>query len=155
MKRNFDVSLFLGCCVISIVIAGWIISQEFDYLPNSNYAALWICSVCKGEYTYPIKDRRIGDVVCPYCNDMKVLPGFNSFKVRQEKLMKEWEFKANYLTTYPDHILSNYPKDVWWRCQKCDYTFKMSPKRRIYLHKRRMEACPFCKGRRQKRHYNM
>ena len=30
MKKNFDMSLFLGCCVISIgiIIAGWLISKE-------------------------------------------------------------------------------------------------------------------------------
>lgn len=30
MKKNFDVSLFLGCCVISvgIIVAGWLISKE-------------------------------------------------------------------------------------------------------------------------------
>ena len=29
-KKNFDMSLFLGCCVISIgiIIAGWLISKE-------------------------------------------------------------------------------------------------------------------------------
>ena len=30
MKKNFDLSLFLGCCVISvgIIVAGWLISKE-------------------------------------------------------------------------------------------------------------------------------
>ena len=30
MKKNFDLSLFLGCCVISvgIIVAGWFISKE-------------------------------------------------------------------------------------------------------------------------------
>lgn len=30
MKKNFDLSLFLGCCVIAIgiVLAGWLISKE-------------------------------------------------------------------------------------------------------------------------------
>lgn len=30
MKKSFDLSLFLGCCVISvgIIIAGWLISKE-------------------------------------------------------------------------------------------------------------------------------
>ena len=36
MKKNFDVSLFLGCCVISvgIIIAGWFIAQE---LPDTTH----------------------------------------------------------------------------------------------------------------------
>ena len=30
MKKNFDLSLFLGCCVISvgIIVSGWLISKE-------------------------------------------------------------------------------------------------------------------------------
>lgn len=36
MKKNFDVSLFLGCCVISIgiMVAGWFISKE---LPDATH----------------------------------------------------------------------------------------------------------------------
>ena len=36
MKKSFDISLFLGCCVIStgIVIAGWLISKE---LPDTTH----------------------------------------------------------------------------------------------------------------------
>ena len=40
MKKSFDISLFLGCCVISagIVIAGWFISKELPdtmHVPSS------------------------------------------------------------------------------------------------------------------------
>lgn len=36
MKKSFDVSLFLGCCVISIgiIVAGWLISKE---LPDATH----------------------------------------------------------------------------------------------------------------------
>ena len=36
MKKNFDLSTFLGCCVISIgiIIAGWLISRE---LPDTTH----------------------------------------------------------------------------------------------------------------------
>ena len=36
MKKNFDISLFLGCCVIriGIVIVGWLISKE---LPDTTH----------------------------------------------------------------------------------------------------------------------
>ena len=40
MKKNFDFSTFLGCCVISvgIIVAGWLISKELPdttHLPSS------------------------------------------------------------------------------------------------------------------------
>ena len=34
---------------------------------------------------------------CPYCSNMKVLPGFNSFKVKHTDLMDEWDSINNYL----------------------------------------------------------
>lgn len=36
MKKNFDLSTFLGCCVISvgIIVAGWLISKE---LPDTTH----------------------------------------------------------------------------------------------------------------------
>lgn len=36
MKKSFDISLFLGCCVISIgiIVAGWLISKE---LPDATH----------------------------------------------------------------------------------------------------------------------
>ena len=36
MKKNFDLSIFLGCCVISvgIIVAGWLISKE---LPETTH----------------------------------------------------------------------------------------------------------------------
>lgn len=127
--------------------------EPIEFLATSSHLALWICPQCGGEYQYPIRDRKPGDDSCPYCNNKKVLPGFNSFKICYPELMKEWHFKANYLIAEPDHILASYNNNVWWKCSQCGYTYKMSPKKKLYYQKRHMKACPFCKGRRRKKHH--
>ncbi|RGD63405.1 hypothetical protein DXA98_16755, partial [Lachnospiraceae bacterium OF09-6] len=57
---------------------------------NSRNTALWKCPTCYGEYSYIIGDRKTGDDACPYCSDRKILPGYNSFKVKHPDLMEEW-----------------------------------------------------------------
>lgn len=122
------------------------------YLKSSSYYVLWECPTCHGEYSYSIKDRYVGDNSCPYCNNKKALPGYNTLKVKHPELMKEWYFRNNYLLIDPDSILPTYLGDVWWECPKCREHYKMSPKRRLYFKMRKMESCIFCKGRRRKRH---
>jgi len=60
-------------------------------LPKSKIQAKWICPDCHGEYSALIANMVSGEADCPYCNDRQVLPGFNSFSVRHEKLLQEWD----------------------------------------------------------------
>ena len=84
-------------------------------------------------------------------NDRRVLPGYNSLRVKSPNLMNEWDYKNNYLIVNPDNILPSYSNDVWWTCA-CGKNYKMSPKKRAYYLKRHMKACPYCKGRRRKKY---
>jgi hypothetical protein len=63
-----------------------------------------------------ICDREIDDS-CPYCNNRKVSPGVNSFKVKYIDSMDEWDYINNYILCNPDEILDTYSKDVWWDCK--------------------------------------
>ena len=131
-------------------------SQNNELLANqvlrtsSNYG-LWNCPTCHGEYSYRIKERYVGDNCCPYCNNKRVLPGYNSLKAKYSNLLKEWNYRDNYLIAHPDSILPTYLSDVWWTCI-CGKNYKMSPKKRVYYLKRHMTACPYCKGRRRKKY---
>ena len=72
--------------------------------------------------------------------------------------MKEWAtFENMILGVDPDTILPTYNKIVYWKCDNCNvhYIYKMTPKMRLYYEKRKMKACPYCKGLRQKRGYNV
>lgn len=128
-----------------------------DLLPSSNYYAAWKCSICNGIYkesvsTFTIKHINKEDD-CPYCKNKKPLPGFNTFAVKNKELMEEWDFKNNYLIINPDSILPTFSNEVWWTC-KCGKNYKMSPKKRLYYKKRKMQSCPYCKGRRRKKYRN-
>ena len=62
-----------------------------EYLRSSRHKALWTCPICHGDYQYRICDRELDDKSCPYCCDKKILPGYNSFKVRHPEEMEEWD----------------------------------------------------------------
>lgn len=128
-----------------------------ELLPSSSYNAEWKCNICNGFYKETvnsfIKKHLSGEDDCPYCNNRKPLAGFNTLKVKCQNLMKEWNYRSNYLIVDPDTILSTYPEEVWWTCE-CGKNYKMSPKKRMYYQKRNMKSCPYCKGRRRKKHYN-
>lgn len=68
-----------------------------EYPDNSVRIVLWTCPICHGDYQYRICDRELDDKPCPYCCDKKILPGYNSFKVRHPEEMEEWDELANFL----------------------------------------------------------
>ena len=123
-----------------------------EYLRTSPHKALWPCSTCHGEYEARICDRFVNDCICPYCNEKKVLPGFNSFAVKHPDEMEEWDELANYILADPDEILSDYAKKVWWNCPH-GHKYDTSPKQKLYYRMRKMQPCPYCKGRRRKWHH--
>ena len=123
-----------------------------EYLRTSPPKALWPCSTCHGEYEARICDRFVNDCICPYCNEKKVLPGFNSFAVKHPDEMEEWDELANYILADPDEILSDYAKKVWWNCPH-GHKYDTSPKQKLYYRMRKMQPCPYCKGRRRKWHH--
>ena len=123
-----------------------------EYLRTSPHKALWACPTCHGEYVARICDRFVNDCICPYCNEKKVLPGFNSFAAKHPDEMEEWDELANYLLADPDEILSSYNQKLWWNCPQ-GHKYDMSPKQKLYYRMRKMQPCPYCKGRRRKLHH--
>lgn len=124
-----------------------------EFTKSNTYAALWDCPTCHGEYIARICDREVGDNSCPYCNNRKALPGFNSFKIKHHDLMGEWDFIDNYILCNPDEILDTYQREVWWNCKQCSTKYLMSPKKKVYFQHRHMKSCPYCKGLRRKKKY--
>ena len=92
---------------------------------------------------------------CPYCRNKKVLPGFNSFKVRHPDLMEsEWaNIENTFIRVNPDQILDSYSGSVWWKCPICNKKYMMSVKDRLMKKKRGHNPCTFCNGRRWKKTY--
>lgn len=128
-----------------------------EVLPKSYRRALWICPVCKGEYTALVRNRNVGDDACPYCRNTKLLPGFNSFQAKHPELVdKEWCFDMNYMMGInPDKISDSYNGKVWWKCPTCGKKYQMTVKDRLMKQKRGHVACQQCRGRRWIRSFNI
>lgn len=123
-------------------------------LPGVASIAIWTCPDCHGEYTAPINEMVSGEYSCPYCNNRKVLPGFNSLAVRKPDLLNEWSYLNNYLLADPDHILPSSTVPVWWQCPSDEkHVYPMSPASRLLYQKRKREPCLYCKGRRRKKRH--
>lgn len=123
-----------------------------EVLATSSRTVLWKCPDCCGEYSYPVKDRQTGDCVCPYCNDKKVLPGYNSVQAKNPDLIKsEWcKLQNGILGIDPDQIMDTDNRKVWWKCKECGSNYLLSVKQRLLKEKRGHNACTFCNGRRIK-----
>ena len=123
---------------------------------NSRSTALWKCPTCHGEYSYIIGVRKTEDDACPYCSDRKILPGYNSFKVKHPDLMEEWCWVENiFIEVDPDQILDTDNQEVWWLCKLCGRKYPMSVKKRLIKQKRGHNPCPQCNGRRWRRIFNI
>jgi len=125
-----------------------------DILPEARTPVNWVCPECHGEYEARVAEMVSGEADCPYCNDRRVLAGFNSFKIKHSELMGEWAYLPNYLLADPDRISDSCNTPVWWNCQNNkEHLYVMSPRRRILFQKRHRESCPYCKGRRRKKRH--
>ena len=107
-------------------------------LPNTNMAT-WTCLTCHGNYSARIIDVINGEVDCPYCNDRKVLPGFNSLAVKHPDIAKMWS-KQNKLSA--DHVLPN-TYVATWTCPTCHGNY---PARIIDVINGEAD-CPYCNNR--------
>ena len=90
---------------------------------------------------------------CPYCNDIRAYPGYNSFKARHPEIVeREWiEDKNNELGLDPDYLLDSSRMIAWWKCPDCGNEYQMSVHRRATTD---IKPCPYCSGRKALAGYN-
>lgn len=120
-----------------------------NYLRTSPQKALWCCPRCGGEYGAAIRDRKAGDDACPFCNNTRALPGFNTLSVKYPQLLGEWSAAENTLLgVNPGNVLDSDPCIVWWKCLECKQKYTMRIKDRVLKERRGITACTYCNGRR-------
>ena len=102
-----------------------------------------------------IKEHMEGTDSCKYCEDVVVLPGFNSFAVKHKDLLAEWDYVSNYVIVDPDHVSDKSNIKVWFRCMKNPEheNYDMSIATRVLFKERGHNPCPTCKGRRRKKRH--
>ena len=138
----------------------WDKSNEKSYtevLLSSSYNAYWKCRTCNGVYQKKVSDYvkavKEEKSICPYCNNKKPLAGLNTIEDVKPDWLDEWSYRDNYLLCGPDELMPNSMRKVWWKCKKCGYLYKMSPKVRAMFEFRHKKICPRCKGLRHRKHY--
>lgn len=90
----------------------------FDDVPNGHWA-----------YSYG----------CPYCEDHKLLKGFNDFASQYPQLAKEWSEKNK---VGADAVTSSKAGLFWWHCPSCGGEYSAWISSRIDG-----SRCPYCVGR--------
>ena len=134
------------------------ILSEWDFEKNKNICSPYnipysseshVNFICKNNHSYfsspfqRVKDKMSGRISCPYCDDRKAWPGFNSFAVRYPDLVEEWDFENNDSSVDPDCITVKYSKYVQWKCLQ-GHSYSMPPSMRIYYKESKEIACPYC-----------
>ena len=146
MKQNIKVDCDFLKDIVESYRKGY--SDKEDILQAFN----WICKNCNGKYQSNIMSRiKEG---CPYCNNRKALYGLNSIFDTEPTMMKEWLYPINMLLGLnPKNMLAQDSRKVWWKCSDCGQTYKQSPQKRVLIKKRKMKACPHCKGYHRNQHH--
>ena len=88
-----------------------------------------------------VRNRVLRDAGCPYCNDRKVLRGFNDVATVREDLAAQWYQEGN-LPLRPTYVTTRSKKRVEWRGD-CGHVFKLTVKQRS---KNKRLTCPYCTG---------
>ncbi len=106
-----------------------------NYLPGSNKKVWWKCP--KGhsyERTISIESK---GAKCPYCLNLKIIPGENDLATLEPELMNEWDFEKNSLD--PKKISSRNDRKAWWICDR-GHSWYASIGQRV----RTRSGCPQC-----------
>ena len=128
--------------------------ESCSIMCNSTYRAWWKCNVCKGEYQQTVKKKILMKESCPYCQNNKVLKGFNDLETTHKHLMNEWDYLNNILLADPTEINEKYQQTVWWICKEnSNHRYKLKINEKIKYEKRSLISCPICKGLRRKQEH--
>jgi hypothetical protein len=104
---------------------------------GSNKKAHWICQN-NHSFEQRIYSRAKGGG-CAICSGQKVLAGFNDLQTINPYLASDWHPTKNGDLT-PSQISPNSTKDVWWKCQCCEYEWV----RPVVLRHSQHVGCPRC-----------
>ena len=104
--KNFNLSQFLGCCVISIgiIVAGWLISKE---LPNTTQVPSNLSVITK------TMDEMFGNYLSKY----EVSAYLNVSEENVDKLLNSGELDGTYTMAGSDYIFSRDKLDEWVKKQ--------------------------------------
>ena len=102
------------------------LAKEWDYdrngslkptdVTSGSHKIVWWKCANGHEWQRSVKDRVSGNG-CPYCANLKALPGYNDLATMNPELAKEWNYAKNG-DLRPDQVVPGSEKKVWWKCSK-------------------------------------
>ena len=101
----------------------------------------WICD--KGhEYEAVVSSRtgNTGGTGCPYCANIKILPGYNDLATTNPDIASEWNYAKNE-GLKPNLVFAGSSKKMWWICDN-GHEYEAA------INSRKVHGCPICAGRR-------
>ena len=124
-----------------------LLSKEWNYernkqltpdlvTPMSNKKVWWKCE--KGHEWQSIIHARTKGSGCPYCNNNRLLKGFNDLETVNPNILKYWNYNKNNIQ--PDEVTATTSKKVWWHCYNCGNDFMSSVRNKIKF----PDSCPYC-----------
>lgn len=78
---------------------------------------VWWLGECGHEWDTLVFNRVRQKSGCPYCNNKRLLPGFNDVLTRAPEVAKEWHPTKN--KEAPEEVVWGSKKKVWWLCSEC------------------------------------
>ena len=125
--------------------------DENDILPSqitamSGKMVWWRCK--KGHSWKMTVCARGKGSKCPYCNNQKVLAGFNDLKSHNPDIAKQWDYEKN--TVEPSQVMYGSKSNIWWKCD-VGHSWQARVNDRV----RPSESnCPYCTGKRVLKGFN-
>lgn len=127
------------------IVAEWNYKKNGNLKPemvhsNARRKVWWKCD--KGHEWETAIYHRTGKRAtgCPYCNNSKVLEGYNDLATLYPELLIEWDFEKNE-DVQPNTIVAGTGRKVWWKCTKCNQRYEKRVNQKVMYPK-----CPFCKN---------
>ena len=121
-----------------------------DKVDNQSHKKVWWLGKCGHEWKAVIDGRtKKNGSDCPYCNNKKVLKGFNDLATVNSDVVLYWNYDKNSKENiFPNHILPYSNKTVWWKCEKGhEWQAKISSISKGY-------RCPYCSNQKVLKGFN-
>ena len=121
----------------------WVYEKNGKLTPNkvtagSQKKVFWICE--QGHIWDALVRSRVRGQGCPYCNNRRVLKGYNDLVTTNPELIQEWNYNRN-TDIDPQDVIAGSKQKVWWLCKTCGYEWQATISNRY-----RGNGCPVCAG---------
>lgn len=123
-----------------VVAHEWNYSRNGSLLPSNvlsgSHKKVWWKCKNGHEWEATVRDRAKGSK-CPFCSNLKVLPGYNDLATRYPQIAQEWNYEKNGDLS-PQNVVFGSMKKVWWKCAR-GHEWEATIDNRSRGH-----GCPYC-----------